>query len=139
MNKKITKSNYPLTVFLLLTHVSLKLFLLSSSLLFLSVKGGFKFICNGWFQFSKHTSALLIFKTRSFSILSDEQICVSNKLSFSSAAYPDFVCLRRDTFLQKIKNDYLPKSGGGREGRIKAPRPLVAPSLHMWNWLCLES
>ena len=47
-----------------------------------------------------------------------EWICVLNKLFFGSAAYPDFVCLRRDTFLQKIKNDYLAKkcvcvAGGG--------------------------
>ena len=38
-----------------------------------------------------------------------EWICVLNKLSFGLAAYPDFVCLPRDTFLQKIKNDYLAK------------------------------
>ena len=41
MNKKLTKSNYPLDIFLLLTHISLQLFLLlTSSLLFLSVKRG---------------------------------------------------------------------------------------------------
>ena len=43
-----------------------------------------------------------------------EWICVLNKLSFGSAAYPDFVCLRRDTFLQKIKNDYLAKKWGAK-------------------------
>ena len=37
-----------------------------------------------------------------------------NKFSFGSAAYPDFVCLRRDTFLQKIKNDYLAKKWGAK-------------------------
>ena len=47
MNKKLTESNYLVNIFLLLTHISLQLFLLSSSLLFLSVKRGFKFICNG--------------------------------------------------------------------------------------------
>ena len=47
LNKKLTESNYPVNIFLLLTHISLQLFLLSSSLLFLSVKRGFKFICNG--------------------------------------------------------------------------------------------
>ena len=46
MNKKLTKSNYPVNIFLLLTHISLQFFLLSFSLLFLSVKRGFKFICN---------------------------------------------------------------------------------------------
>ena len=46
MNKKLTKSNYPVNIFLLLIHNSLQRFLLSSSLLFLSVKRGFKFICN---------------------------------------------------------------------------------------------
>ena len=56
-----------------------------------------------------------------------EWICVLNKLSFGSAAYPDFVCLRRDTFLQKIKNDYLEKSGG--MGAKVPPAPLVAPPL----------
>ena len=47
MNKKPTKSNYPVNIFLLLAHISLQFFLLSSSLLVLSVKRGFKFICNG--------------------------------------------------------------------------------------------
>ena len=47
MNKKLTKSNYPVNIFLLLTHTSLQLFLLLSSLLFLSVKRDFKFIRNG--------------------------------------------------------------------------------------------
>ena len=68
MNKKLTKSKYPVNIFLLLTHISVQLLLLSSSLL---TKHGFKFICNEWFQFSKHTSAFLIFKTRNFGILSD--------------------------------------------------------------------
>ena len=42
-----------------------------------------------------------------------EWICFLNKLSFGSADYPDFVCLRRDTILQRIKNDYLAKLCGG--------------------------
>ena len=51
-NKKLTKLNYPANIFLLLTHIILQLFYV-------------------WFQFSKHTSAFLIFKTRNFDILSD--------------------------------------------------------------------
>ena len=69
--QKPYQANYPVKIFLLLTHISLQLFLLSSSLLFISVKRGFKFICNGWFQFSKHISAFLILKTQNFGILSD--------------------------------------------------------------------
>ena len=42
-----------------------------------------------------------------------EWCCILNKLSFGSTGYPDFVSLRRDTFFQKIKNDYLAKKGGG--------------------------
>ena len=58
-----------------------------------------------------------------------EWIYVLNKISFGSAAYPDFVCLHRDIFLKKIKNDYLTKKCGGG-GRAKAPpAPLVAPPL----------
>ena len=53
-----------------------------------------------------------------------EWIFVLNKLSFGSAAYPDFVCLRRDTVLQKIKNDYLAKKWRG--GGYSPPAPLVA-------------
>ena len=56
----------------------------------------------------QNTTAFLIFKTRNFGTVT-EWICVLNKLSFCSAAYPDFFCLRRDTFLKKIKNDYLAK------------------------------
>ena len=58
-----------------------------------------------------------------------------NKLSFGSAAYPDFVCLRKDTFLQKIKNDYLAKKWGwgGSGWGLKAPNPLVVPSLKNQN------
>ena len=61
-----------------------------------------------------------------------------NKLSFGSAAYPDLICLGGDTFLQKIKNDYLAKKcvcvcvcgGGGGIVGAKAPAaPLVAPPL----------
>ena len=51
-----------------------------------------------------------------------EWFCILNKLSFGPTGYPDFVSLRRDTFFQKIKNDYLAKKcvcGGG----IKAPQP----------------
>ena len=44
---KVMKKNLPSKYFLLLTHISLQLFLLCSSLLFLSVKRGFMFICNG--------------------------------------------------------------------------------------------
>ena len=54
-----------------------------------------------------------------------EWCCILNKLSFGLTGYPDFVSLRRDTFFQKIKNDYLAKKGGG----VKAPSPLVAPPL----------
>ena len=60
-------------------------------------------------QFSKHKIS---------TILVTEWICVLNKLSLGSAAYPDFICFRRH-FLQKIKNDYL----------LKPPSPLVAPPL----------
>ena len=49
-----------------------------------------------------------------------EWICVLNKLSSGSAVYPDFVCLRRNTFLQKIKNDYL-ATKWWRGGGIKPP------------------
>ena len=38
MNEKLTESNYPVNIFLLLTRTNLQLFLLSSALLFLSVK-----------------------------------------------------------------------------------------------------
>ena len=48
-----------------------------------------------------------------------EWFCILNKLSFGSTGYPDFVSLRRDTFFQKIKNDYLAKKWGG----VKAPQP----------------
>ena len=88
MNKKLTKLNYPVYIFSLLTRISPQLYLLSSSRLFLSVKRGFKFICNGWSQFSKHTWTFLIFKKRNFGILiATEWICVLNKLSFGAAAY----------------------------------------------------
>ena len=58
-----------------------------------------------------------------------EWFCILNKLSFGSTGYPDFFSLRRDTFFQKIKNDYLAKKcvcgvcvcvGGGG---VKAPQP----------------
>ena len=50
-----------------------------------------------------------------------EWICVLNKLSFGSAAYPDFVCLRRNTFLQKMKNDCLATKGGGHKAPPSPP------------------
>ena len=43
MNKKLTKSNYSVNIFLRLKHIILQLFLPSSSLLFLSVE-------RGWFS-----------------------------------------------------------------------------------------
>ena len=49
-----------------------------------------------------------------------EWFCILNKLSFGSTGYPDFVSLRRDTFFQKIKNDYLAKKWRGGD---KAPQP----------------
>ena len=134
MNKKLTKSNYPVNIFLLLTHISLQLFLFSSSLLFLSVKRGFKFVCNGWFQFSKHTSTFLIFKTRNFGILSDWMNLYFESNSFGSAAYTDIVCLLRDTFAEN-KNDYLAKKLGG----LKPPSPhsgaapVIVYSLEIWE------
>ena len=93
--------HYPVNIFLLLTHISLQLFLLSSSLLFLSVKRGFKFICNGWFQFSKYTSAFLIFKTPNVGNLSDWMDLYFESTLFRLSGLSWFVCLRRDTFRRK--------------------------------------
>ena len=54
-----------------------------------------------------------------------EWICVLNKLSFDSAAYPDIVCLRKDTFLQKIKTDYLAKNT--KKNKLPSPPSGAAP------------
>ena len=61
-----------------------------------------------------------------------EWICVLNILSFSSAAYPDFVCLRRDTFLQKIITQQ--KRGSPPHSRPSSPRG-AAPVLHRYPLL----
>ena len=103
MNKKLTKSNYPVNIFLLLTYISLQLFLLSSSLLFLSVTRGFSLFVMDGFNFQKNFG-ILNFQNEISVFLVTEWIFVLNKLSFGSAVYFDFVCLRRDTFVQKIKN-----------------------------------
>ena len=68
-------------------------------------------------KFKKNMKSKKISKTHTIlegkmfdeAFLVTEWTCVLNKLSFGPAAYSDFVCLRKDTFLQKIKNDYLAK------------------------------